>query len=81
MVAVCASASTMSTPGMTGLPGKCPANHQSSSRERADGHAAHAGLAVHDFVDEEERRTVRQQREHLLVSQLHSGFSSLVRRR
>src|SRR5450756_313754 len=31
-VAVWASASTMSTPGITGLPGKCPANQKSSSR-------------------------------------------------
>ena len=49
--------------------------------ERADGHAAHARLAVDDLVDEQKRRAVRQQLEHLLVRELHSGFSSLVRRR
>ena len=49
--------------------------------ERADRYAAHARLPVDDLVDEKERRAVRQQREHLFVSQLHSGFNSLVRRR
>ncbi len=57
--AVWASASTMSTPGMIGRPGKCPVNCGSFAVTCLDADDALAGLELDDAIDEQERVAVR----------------------
>ena len=69
----CASASTISTPGMIGRPGKCPCRKSSSPRTRVAAVHTLAGHELGDLVDEQERGAVRDDRLDRLAAERGGG--------
>ena len=73
-----AMASTISTPGSVGRPGKWPAKNDSSPVRRPRARGARSGLEARHLVEEQERRPVRQDVGRRRQRRRHSSFEGLL---